>query len=124
MCSPKCVGGLGITNLDTQNACLLSKWLVKMLNEEGTWQLLLKRKYLGEKTLTEATKPIEDSQFWTGLMEIKDHLFESGRFLVQSRKQTRFWEDWWIGHKPLMQQYPTLYNIVRRKKSDCGCYSQ
>jgi len=56
--------------------------LVKLLNEEGTWQLLLKRKYLGEKNLTKATKQSGDSQFWSGLMEIKEHLFARGRFLV------------------------------------------
>jgi hypothetical protein len=29
---------LGITNLEVLNICLLSKWLYKILNEEGTWQ--------------------------------------------------------------------------------------
>jgi hypothetical protein len=39
---PKSLGGMGITNLDAQNVCLLSKWLYKLLNEEGTWQTLHK----------------------------------------------------------------------------------
>jgi hypothetical protein len=30
--------GLGITNLDAQNICLLSKWLFKLLTKDGTWQ--------------------------------------------------------------------------------------
>ena len=37
LCKPKSVGGLEIMNLDTQNKCLLSKWLFKLLNEEGLW---------------------------------------------------------------------------------------
>jgi hypothetical protein len=52
LCTPKCIKGLGITNLDAQNVCLLSKWLVRLMNEEGTWQQLVKRKYLKDKTLT------------------------------------------------------------------------
>jgi hypothetical protein len=34
--TPKSVGGLGMTNLDTQSSCLLGKWLFKLLTEEGT----------------------------------------------------------------------------------------
>lgn len=32
-------------NIDVQNKYLLSKWLFKLLNEEGLWQNLLRRKY-------------------------------------------------------------------------------
>lgn len=61
MCEPKSVGGLGITNLDAQNMCLLSKWLIKLLNEEGIWQTMLKRKYPSKKTLAQVTKQPCDS---------------------------------------------------------------
>ena len=63
------------------------------MNEEGTWQTLLRRKYLGNKPLTQVTKQPGDSQFWSGLMEIKDQFFERGKFVVQNGLQTRFWED-------------------------------
>ena len=63
MCSPKSVGGLGITNLDAQNVCLLNKWLFKLLNEDGTWQQLLRRKNLKNTTLAKAVKKPDDSQF-------------------------------------------------------------
>jgi hypothetical protein len=46
ICQPKELGGLGILNLEIQNKCLLSKWLYKLLNEEGMWQSLLRQKYL------------------------------------------------------------------------------
>ena len=114
-CEPKSVGGLGITNLEVQNICLLSNRLFKLLNEDGTWQTLLRRKYLGNKTLAQVTKQPGDSHFWSGLMEMKDHFFERGKFVVQNGQQTRFWEDCRCGHKPLMKVYPTLYRIIRRK---------
>ena len=106
---------MGITNLDAQNICLLSKWLVRLINEDGIWQQLLKRKYLKNKTLSQVVKQPGDSQFWVGLMEVKEHLLDRGKFLVQNGEQVRFWEDWWIGHEPLMKQFPDLYNIVRKK---------
>jgi hypothetical protein len=46
---PKSVGGLGIIDLEVQNKCLLRKWLLKLLNEDGLWQEILKKKYLKKK---------------------------------------------------------------------------
>jgi hypothetical protein len=37
LCKPKSVGGLGIIDLEVQNKCLFSKWLFKLLNEDGLW---------------------------------------------------------------------------------------
>jgi hypothetical protein len=34
---PKSLGGLGIIDLEVQNKCLLSKWLFKLINDEGVW---------------------------------------------------------------------------------------
>jgi hypothetical protein len=65
LCSPKCVGGFGIMDLDVQNICLLSKWLYKLINEDGAWQQLLKRKYLKNKTISQVVKQPGDSQFWS-----------------------------------------------------------
>jgi hypothetical protein len=38
--------GLEIQNLEIQNQCLLSKWLFKLINEEGLWQTILRNKDL------------------------------------------------------------------------------
>src|SRR5664279_197536 len=48
-------------------------------------------------------------------MRVKDDFFKRGYFSVGSGKDTRFWEDPWLGGTPLSLQYPILYNIVRRK---------
>ena len=46
LCQPKNQSGLGIHNLDIKNTALLSKWLLKLLTTEGTWQQMLRKKYL------------------------------------------------------------------------------
>ena len=51
ICRPKDQGGLGVEVLELKNKCLLSKWLFKLLNEEGVWQELIQNKYLRDKTL-------------------------------------------------------------------------
>ena len=60
-CTPKNQGGLGVLNLDVYNKCLLSKWLLKLLNKDGVWQQLLKNKYLRDKTLTQVQYMSGDS---------------------------------------------------------------
>lgn len=63
ICRPKDQGGLGIEVLDIKNKCLLSKWLFKLLHEEGVWQELLTNKYLNNKTLSQVEAKPTDSQF-------------------------------------------------------------
>jgi hypothetical protein len=55
-----------------------------------------------------------DSQFWKGLIKVKDQLLSYGTFRVKDGSQTRFWEDNWIYQKPLRELYPNLYQIIRR----------
>jgi hypothetical protein len=68
------------------------------------------------KTLSHVNCKKGNSHFWYGLMEVKRLLMERGRFKIESGHQTRFWEDLWIGDKPLMKKCQSLYNIVRKKK--------
>lgn len=49
---PKEQGGLGILDLDTVNIALLGKWLWRLETEEGSWQDLIKSKYVGSKSGT------------------------------------------------------------------------
>jgi hypothetical protein len=115
ICRPKDQGGLGIEVLELKNKCLLSRWLYKLQNEEGVWQELLRNKYLHSKSLSEVTMKTTDSPFWKGLMKVKDKFFSRGSFDVGNGEDTRFWEDAWLGNKPLAVQYPYLYSIVQRK---------
>ena len=111
----KSVGGLRITNLDTQNVCLLRRWLFKLLNEDRIWHQLLRRKYLTNTTLAQVVKKPGDSHFLSGLMEAKEYFLPRGESRVNNGEQIRFWENWWLGNEPLMKQFPPLFNIARKK---------
>jgi hypothetical protein len=111
------MGGLGIINLDFQNVGLLSKWLHKLLNEDGVWQELIRRKYMKNKTLSQITHKPGDSQFWSGLLEVKDRFLARGSFKVKSGHQTSFWGDIWLDNRSLKDSYPCLYSIVRKKNA-------
>jgi hypothetical protein len=49
-------------------------------------------------------------------MKVKEDFFDRGSFKVSNGKSTHFWEDTWLGDKPLAQQYPSLFSIVKRKQ--------
>ena len=53
LCKPKDQGGLGIHNLELKNIASLSKWLYRLLTADGTWQQILRNKYLGTKPLVQ-----------------------------------------------------------------------
>jgi hypothetical protein len=58
---PREQGGLGVLNIEVQNKCLLSKWLFKLINEDGMWQEILRKKYLSDQTIGKAQKKPGDS---------------------------------------------------------------
>jgi hypothetical protein len=108
-------GGLGVHDLAVKNSALLGKWLFKLLTEDGVWQTLLKRKYVGTKALSQVLWRPGDSHFWAGLMATKKFFFRHGTFSIKDGSQIRFWEDSWLGNNHLCDQYPSLYSIIRRK---------
>ena len=91
-----------------------------MLNEEGVWQELLRNKYVKDKTLSQVQAKPMDSQFWKGLMSVKDDFFKRGKFELGAGTNISFWDDVWLGDAPLSQQYPSLYNIAKKKISFCS----
>jgi hypothetical protein len=115
VCRPKDQGGLGIEVLEIKNKCLLSKWIFKLLTEEGVWKELLTNKYLGEKTLSQVQLKPTDSPFWKGIMKVKDDFLKFGSFKIGDGNQTRFWEDIWLGNNSIADEYPSLYAIASHK---------
>jgi hypothetical protein len=107
--------GLRIKNLEIQNECLLSKWLFKLINEDGLWQRILRNKYLSKHTIGRVERKPRDSHFWSGLMKVKEKFLRFGSFQLKNGPQIRFWEDKWIGNNAFKDQYQSLYNIARRK---------
>ena len=75
VCRPKDQGGLGVHDLEVKNRALLGKWLFKLLTEQGVWQTLLRRKYVGSQALSQVYWKPSDSHFWFGLMATKKFFF-------------------------------------------------
>ena len=121
--SSKRPGGLGIHDLEAKNTALLEKCIYKLLTEEGVWQTLLRRKYIGSKALSQLYWKPGDSHCWAGLMQTKNLFFRFGSFLIKDGSEIRFWEETWLGNAPLKDQYPALYNIARNKSDTIAVVS-
>jgi len=53
-------------------------------------------------------------------MKVKNDFLKFGTFTIKNGSQVKFWEDIWLENRPLRQQYPQLYNIVRKKQDMVG----
>jgi hypothetical protein len=51
------------------------------------------------------------SQFWSGLVKVKEIFYKFCKRIVVSGNKTRFWEDIWHGGKPLSEVFPRLFNL-------------
>ena len=110
-CQPKDQGGLGVTDLHLKNVSLLCKWIWRLENEEGFWQDMVRAKYLRKCTFTQCKPSPLHSQFWSGLLAVRDTFYSCCKRIIGNGKSTRFWEDIWVGQQPLSQSFPRLYNI-------------
>lgn len=63
ICQPKDKGGLGVVDLTIKNVCYLGKWLLRLENENGLWQQMLRAKYLSKDTLTQCESKASQSHF-------------------------------------------------------------
>ena len=119
VCLPKDCGGLGVLDLETMNISLLCKWLWKHENTDGTWQEMLRKKYLQKQTLAQAASGPGCSHFWQGLMKVNHTFQQFACKIMNDGKRTLFWEDTWVNNSPLKEQFPRLFNIYFSQKSDC-----
>jgi hypothetical protein len=103
VCRPKDQGGLSIHDLEVKNTAVLGKWLFKLLTEEGTWQTIIKHKYVGSKAVSHVLWKPGDSHFWARLMATKTHFFSHGTFSIREGSEIRFSEDKWLGTTTLRE---------------------
>jgi hypothetical protein len=106
---PKELGGLGFTDVRVMNTCLMSKWIDKLERGDNSMCCsLLRRKYLGEKSIFQINNR-KGSQFWRSLLDLRVWYQRGRMIVVNCGKQTKFWDDTWIGGCPLRIHFPTLF---------------
>jgi hypothetical protein len=98
------------------NICLLAKWIFKIESgDDNIWCNLLRRKYLGEKGIFSCKKN-NSSQFWKGLMAIRNECARGLKYIVGNGKRTRFWLDTWARECPLKITFPSIFTICNQQE--------
>jgi hypothetical protein len=90
ICRPRDQGGLRVHDLEVKNRAFLGKRLARFLIEDGVWQNLLRRKYVGSKAISRIVWKSGDSHFWADIMTTKKHLFQYGSFSIRDGSELRF----------------------------------
>jgi hypothetical protein len=108
ICQPKDQGGLGIQNIEIQNQCLLSKWIFRLINEDGICPTILRNKYLKNQTIGKVVRKPGDSHFLSGLRKVKESFLRFTSF--QPWGTHNILEDKWIGNTSFPEKY--LSNII------------
>jgi hypothetical protein len=85
---PNYQGRLDVHDLEVKNKALLEKWLARLLSEDGVWQNMLRRKYIGPKAVSQVTWKPGNSHFLVGIMATKKHFFHM--VLSPSRRNPRY----------------------------------
>lgn len=110
------MGEAGIVNTRLLNEALLLKWAWRIYNhhEGGACCKLLEQKYLTRRPFAIA-KNRGGSQFWQGVIKVKDKLKRGLKIQVNDEENTLFWEDVWLDEIPLKLAFPQLYEYCRNK---------
>ncbi|GLT77628.1 hypothetical protein SLA2020_491960 [Shorea laevis] len=114
ICRGKLEGGLGVKNLEHFNLALLGKW---------RWRFLIKKEALWVKVIRERYGTSRKEGWWKKLCELDE---EKTRFkgwlkegivkVVGEGNETYFWEDRWVGERPLKEKYERLYRIAVKQE--------
>jgi hypothetical protein len=61
---------------------------------------------------------VKDSQFWSGLLEVKSCFHQFCKRKFGNGWNTRFWEGWWIGNRPFSQASWGRLDMKPNRKDD------
>ncbi|GLJ43812.1 hypothetical protein SUGI_0912170 [Cryptomeria japonica] len=122
VCLLKAMGGLGTRKVSRFNKALMIKISWKLLNKDADWSRIIRAKCLGNWdfsfVLKEEGLP-RGSKIWNNILSCRDPLSHGLRWLIGNGMNILFWEDCWLGEKPLASS-PSLRRLQDAAKSFFG----
>ncbi|GLJ37007.1 hypothetical protein SUGI_0749780 [Cryptomeria japonica] len=108
----KAMGGLGTHKVSRFNKALITKTAWKLLNKDADWSRIIRAKYPGNGDFSSVLKEglPRGSKFWNNTLSCKDPLSHGMRWLIENGSNILFWEDCWLGEKPLASS-PSLRKL-------------
>ena len=113
VCRPKRCGGLGVIDINTQNAALLLKHLFKFYNREDVpWVPLVWDAYYTNKV--PHTTELVGSFWWKDVMQLSGIFRGITKVIPGVGYSSLFWKDVWFDSSldsPLMDMYPRAFSF-------------
>ncbi|GJW20453.1 RNA-directed DNA polymerase, eukaryota, reverse transcriptase zinc-binding domain protein [Tanacetum coccineum] len=111
-------GGLGVSSLFALNRALLMKWFWRFYSHnDSLWSRVIKAIYGVDGEVNKVSKYATRS-CWRDIInevrKLKDQGINMRDFMyikVGNGKTTKFWDDIWIGSKPLKLLFPRIYAL-------------
>ncbi|KAL4592856.1 hypothetical protein LXL04_005863 [Taraxacum kok-saghyz] len=109
-------GGLGIGSLVSFNLALILKWKCRFFQGPRLlWVQLIKAFYGESGGFFRGCCPVPGESPWARVLDVGVKLHSSGvipedtwKRCVGNGRETRFWDDCWVGHRPLRMVFPRL----------------
>jgi hypothetical protein len=116
VCSDKSEGGLGVTDLNTRNTCLLLKLLHQIFTAlDSSWAGWVR----GRVCLATLTGDLSGDH-WTTLRALLPLYRSITTCLIKDGRSTAFWFDAWLGEDDLSTKFPSLFSHAKKLRSTCG----
>lgn len=116
-------GGLGIGALEDLNNALIAKWFWRYKKEEGAFWIKVLESIHGKLHSWVDSNSIKIGKTWKSIVQQWDNLREFAldpRQVIMKKvrdgNNTHFWLDWWISDRPLMLNFPRLYQLENKKQ--------
>ncbi|XP_026444566.1 uncharacterized protein LOC113344892 [Papaver somniferum] len=112
-------GGFGIRRTKQVNSVLLKKWWWLFdLEKDALWRKIMVEKFSETFTGWETLKPKgpKGCSLWFKIYKELEDFNKSIRFKIGAGKETRFWEDAWLGEGRLYDMFPLAYEALRTKE--------
>ncbi len=117
VCRSKVEGGLGVLDLGLMNDALLVKWWWRFFRSaDAPWGKLVRALYYSKrKPLGEGCAFRPASQWWRGVVKLKEIFRGGSAYSLGNGNSIRFWTDRWCCETSLQYRFPELYAAVARK---------
>ncbi|XVF04810.1 hypothetical protein REPUB_Repub05bG0117600 [Reevesia pubescens] len=103
VCAAKCNGGLGLRKARENNVAMLAKTGWKLHSRHvSLWSDVFRGKYLKDKEFLGYDKLNGCSSTWRGIIKTQGVVAQGVKWRVGNGSDVKFWTDWWVGSKPLI----------------------
>ncbi|OMO81979.1 hypothetical protein CCACVL1_12120 [Corchorus capsularis] len=95
---------MGLRKTQKTNVALLAKtgWRLHT-RDQSLCTKVFQKKYLKGRNFVHAVKTSGASSTWRGLLQTKECIRRGTRWRLGNGSDIRFWTDWWVGQKPLIE---------------------